>query len=120
VNTKRSCFLILSAACFAATLSYGLSATAKPKIADGNYFHAAPGDWGFTVKGNRYHWLEMGTDAPPTWRSTSELKQVKSGVILVGSKYFCSQSSWEKLPKKPKRITIAECTSSGWTKIQPR
>lgn len=114
MNTKRSCFLILSAACFASTLFSGLSATAKPKIADDNYFLAAPGDNGFIVKGNRYYWPDLGGDTPPAWRSTSELRLVKTGVVLLNNKYFCAQSSFMKVTKNKPGVIMAKCTKNGW------
>jgi hypothetical protein len=114
INTMKFHTLLISATCFLATLCSGLSATAKPKIADDGYFHAAPSDNGFIVKGNRYYWPDPGENTPPAWRSTSELRQVKTGVILVGNQYFCAQSAYRKITKNKTGVIIAQCTKNGW------
>jgi hypothetical protein len=111
---KLSLLKLLPVLLFAAL--YGVPAEAKPRIADDSYFYSAPGDYGFVVKGNRYYWIELGDNTPPAWRSTSELRQVKAGVILAGNKYFCSLNSLEKIRKKKPSFTIANCTRNGWTK----
>ncbi len=90
-----------------------LPAVAKPKIKDGKYFSASPGDYGFVVKNNRYYWPGL-TEPDSPWKPTSELRQVRAGVVSIGSGYFCLENAL------PNRSISYSCTRNGWKRLKIR
>jgi hypothetical protein len=73
---------------------FSTSANAVP-IRNGFYFQSPPKDYeGIEVNNNRFHFVYEGTDhTDPVdpWKSTSQIKSIKKGVILYKNTYFCSR-----------------------------
>jgi hypothetical protein len=77
---------------------------ATPKIAEGRYWVGAT-DQGLEVQGSQYRYDdEMGVKP---WRSISELKSIKYGVVFDGNAYWCLSTL------APKTAAIA-CSAKGW------
>jgi hypothetical protein len=83
------------------------------QILEGDYGQG-PVDGGVTVKGKKYQTSGEGITSP--WRSTSELKYIKKGVILLpknvgyGGAYFCLNSM---IPNNHNSLP-AMCSAKGW------
>jgi hypothetical protein len=76
------------------SLLFSTAANAAP-IRNGFYFQSPPKDYeGIEVNNKRFHFVYEGTDyTDPVdpWKSTSQLKFIKKGVILYKNSYFCSR-----------------------------
>jgi hypothetical protein len=103
-------FLLLLANCADVTAS---PSSSPPKISEGIYW-VGETDMGLRIKGGRYQLYDAGGEGQ--WKSISELKYVKNGVVFDGKTYWCLST----LPE-PRNIR-AVCSANGWapTRTQAR
>jgi hypothetical protein len=77
---------------------------AAPNIQDGRYWVGGT-DQGLEVQGDRYRYDTEGGEQP--WRSTTELKTVKAGVIFDGKAHWC-------LSTMAPESGATACSETGW------
>jgi hypothetical protein len=79
------------------------------KILDGRYLVGHTGQ-GLDVDGDRYRYTDEEGEKP--WRSITELKAIKEGVIYDGNSHWC-------LNTMKSRDQIGSCAETGWVIYQP-
>lgn len=77
----------------------------EASIAPGRYWIGST-DQALDVEGDQYRYLDAEVEQP--WRSASELKMVKAGVIDDGKNYWCLSTM------APKSDGAIACSENGW------